>query len=156
MSHKSGHIIIERSANSSLREKQSLFVYLSALLIEEAYERGYELTFGEAWRSDEQAEINAVGPVMRDRVSKVIEFLAPMLAMKISNNGKIRGSRNSLHQDRLALDLNLFKNGAYLTGTEAHRELGEWWERQHPLCRWGGRFEDADGNHYSLEHEGRQ
>jgi hypothetical protein len=30
--------------------------------------------------------------------------------------------------------------------------LGKYWKRQHPLCRWGGDFQD--GNHYSLEHEG--
>jgi len=39
-----------------------------------------------------------------------------------------------------------------LGDTEAHRELGEWWEKQHPQARWGGRFKD--GNHYSFEHEG--
>jgi hypothetical protein len=27
--------------------------------------------------------------------------------------------------------------------------LGEFWEGLHPLCRWGGRFND--GNHYSIE-----
>lgn len=154
MSHKSGHAIIERNASSSLREKQSLFVFLVSLLIEEAYDRGFELTFGEAWRSDEQAEINAIGPTLRDRVARAIEIFAPRLAIKIGNNGNTSGIRNSLHQERLAIDLHLFKNGAYLTGTEAHRELGEWWERLHPLCRWGGRFND--GNHYSLEHEGRK
>lgn len=64
------------------------------------------------------------------------------------------GSSRSCHQLKLAIDLNLFRAGVYLTRTEDHRELGEWWERQHPLCRWGGRFQD--GNHYSLEHEGRK
>lgn len=101
-----------------LREKQSLFVRLVGLLIAEAYERGYELTFGET---------------VRDRA---------------------KAKSYSLHPDRLAIDLNLFKDGQYLTSTEAHRELGEWWEQLHPLCRWGGRFND--GNHYSLEHEGRK
>lgn len=32
-------------------------------------------------------------------------------------------------------------------------EIGLKWEGMHPLCRWGGRFNDA--NHFSLEHEGR-
>jgi len=58
---------------------------------------------------------------------------------------------NSLHYIRLAADLNLFKDGKYLTSTEDHRELGEWWESIGGS--WGGRF--ADGNHYSLEHNGR-
>lgn len=58
----------------------------------------------------------------------------------------------SLHGLRLAVDFNLFLGGKLLTGTEDHKLLGEWWEKQHPLCRWGGRFND--GNHYSIEHEG--
>ena len=110
-----------------LRPKQSLFVELVAALIVEAGNLGYALTFGEAYRSPEEAE----------RLAKL---------------GK--GIKNSLHTSRLAIDLNLFKNKRYVTSTEAHRPLGEWWERQHDLCRWGGRF--GDGNHYSMEHEGRQ
>ena len=59
---------------------------------------------------------------------------------------------NSLHGKRLAIDLNLFRNGEYLTTTEAHLPLGEFWERLGGT--WGGRFSKPDGNHYSLEHEG--
>ena len=53
---------------------------------------------------------------------------------------------NSLHYKRLAIDLNLFKDGKYLTGTEDHKFLGEFWEMLDPKNRWGGRFND--GNHY--------
>ena len=56
------------------------------------------------------------------------------------------GASNSKHKKRLAIDLNLFKNGAYLRKTEDHRPLGEWWERQGGI--WGGNFERRDGNHY--------
>lgn len=59
---------------------------------------------------------------------------------------------DSLHHIGLAIDLNLFKDGKYLTETEDHRELGEFWE--FIGGSWGGRF--GDGNHYSLEHRGRQ
>ncbi len=62
------------------------------------------------------------------------------------------GHPNSVHRRRLAVDLNLFQNGKYLTATEDHRVLGEWWKSQHPLARWGGDFED--GNHYSFEWDG--
>jgi hypothetical protein len=54
------------------------------------------------------------------------------------------GSRSSRHKSRLAIDLNLFKDGVYLTSTEDHRELGEYWESLGGI--WGGRFND--GNHY--------
>ena len=59
---------------------------------------------------------------------------------------------NSLHYIRLAIDLNLFKDGKYLTTTEAHTPLGEYWESKGGS--WGGRFND--GNHYSLAHEGKK
>lgn len=106
----------------TLGEKQREFSRHVALLILKAYELGYEITFGEAWRSPEEATR--------------------------------RGFPNSLHRDRLAIDLNLFKDGVYLTKTEDHRELGEWWEKQHELACWGGRFND--GNHYSFTHNGRK
>lgn len=113
----------------TLREKQSLFAELAARLIQHARWLGFEVTLGEAWRSPAEAE-------------------------RLAEIGL--GIRNSLHCARLAIDLNLFKAGNYLTSNEAHRPLGEWWEQQHPLCRWGGRFGKPDGNHYSVEHGGRQ
>ena len=111
----------------TLREKQSLFASLVAPLIQHAIASGYEVTLGEALRSPEEA-------------------------LRLSKLGT--GIALSLHRLKLAIDLNLFKDGVYLTSTAAHRPLGEWWEAQHPLCRWGGRFKD--GNHYSLAHGGRQ
>jgi hypothetical protein len=59
-------------------------------------------------------------------------------------------SKNSLHYKRLAIDLNLFKSGKYLTETSDHEPFGEYWESLGGS--WGGRFND--GNHYSLEHNG--
>lgn len=53
-------------------------------------------------------------------------------------------SDNSDHYDRLAADLNLFKDGVFLKTTEAHRPFGEYWESLGH--KWGGRFND--GNHY--------
>jgi hypothetical protein len=105
----------------TLRQKQSIFTFLVARLIIFANENGYELTFGEAWRTPEQAALNAKKGI---------------------------GIVNSLHIKKLAIDLNLFKDGKYLSNTENHRILGEWWEKQHKHCRWGGRFND--GNHYEF------
>ena len=62
------------------------------------------------------------------------------------------GIRNSLHTYKLAVDLNLFYQGEWLRGTNDHIMFGEWWEKLHPLCRWGGRFND--GNHYSVTWKG--
>jgi hypothetical protein len=62
--------------------------------------------------------------------------------------------KNSLHYLKLAGDINLFKNGVYLTETSDHQAAGEFWESIGGS--WGGRFRKKDGNHYSLEHNGRR
>lgn len=117
----------------TLGQKQRLFCYLVAELIVFAYNEGYELTFGEAWRTPEQAALNAKNGV---------------------------GIANSLHTRRLAIDLNLFRDvdsdgtPDYLTDSEDYATLGAYWKTLHPLCRWGGDFSRPDGNHFSLEHEG--
>jgi hypothetical protein len=60
------------------------------------------------------------------------------------------GHQRSLHKKRLAIDLNLFKDGIFVRTTEGHKELGEWWESIGGS--WGGRFQDAP--HFSLSHGG--
>ena len=56
---------------------------------------------------------------------------------------------NSFHYSRLAIDLNLFKDGVYLETTEAHRPLANYWKLLDVECTWGGDFKNKDGNHYS-------
>ncbi|HEI6943019.1 M15 family metallopeptidase [Yersinia enterocolitica] len=110
----------------TLSEKQAVFTVMIAQLINWADEHGYRLTFGEAWRTPEQAALNA-------------------------KNGK--GITNSLHTQRLAVDFNLFINGQYQDKSEAYKPLGEYWESIGGA--WGGRFKsNPDGNHFSLEHNG--
>jgi len=138
----------------TLREKQSLFVRLIGKLIAWADENGYELTWGEAKRSDEQAEINALGQIRRTELADLVRAQFPTLASKIVNNGAANGIRGSLHEVGLAVDLNLFRAGKFLSTSKDHEPLGLHWESLNPLCRWGGRFND--GNHYSLEHEGKK
>jgi hypothetical protein len=108
----------------SLRARQSEFARHVALLIERATTLGYEVTLGEAYRPPETAALYA-------------------------RQG--RGIVASQHCQKLAIDLNLFRDGVYLTTAEAHRPLGEWWERLGPGHRWGGNFERKDGNHYELQ-----
>ncbi len=57
-------------------------------------------------------------------------------------------SKNSFHYKRLAIDLNLFKDGVYLTKTEDHKPFGDYWKSLGGT--WGGDFIRQDGNHYSL------
>ena len=115
---------------TTLRQKQSLYAKLVGSLILKAYELGYEVTLGDAYRD----------PRLHGAMGKKVGY----------------GAANSCHKLRLAIDLNLFKNGVFLETTEGHRLLGEWWEKQHKLCRWGGRFKIPDGNHYEFScSEGR-
>lgn len=112
----------------NLAQKQRAFPPLVARLITFAYERGYEITFGEAYRP-------------------------PEVAAMYKQRGI--GISNSLHWSKLAIDLNLFRGGKWLTRTEDHRELGEFWESLSTPeieCSWGGHF--FDGNHYSVSHNG--
>lgn len=139
----------------TLGELQELhFRLFTTKLVPKAYELGFTMRWGEALRSDEQAEINAIGFDGRIMLANMIQIRFPDLAEKIRNNGKANGIRNSVHGDKLAIDLNLFRNGAWLASTDDHRPLGEYWETLHPLCRWGGRW--GDGNHYSVEFQGRK
>jgi len=55
--------------------------------------------------------------------------------------------KRSLHYIRLAVDLNLFKDGVWLKETKDHAYLGAFWEAMGGT--WGGRFDD--GNHYALK-----
>ena len=111
----------------TLGEKQRRFTELVGRLITWAYANGFELTFGEAYRTPEQAALNA-------------------------KTGA--GISNSLHTKRLAADLNLFIDGVYQTATEAYKPLGEYWKTLDPEAAWGGDFSKPDGNHFSLAHEG--
>lgn len=113
----------------TLGQKQRLFTRLVAKLIEFAYSQGYELSLGDAYRD----------PRVHGDMGVKKSYSAP----------------NSSHKERLAIDLNLFEDGAYLTTTEAHKPLGEYWKSLHADCRWGGDFKNADGNHYSMTHQGR-
>lgn len=131
---------------------QRLFFHLVIRWANWAEARGYSFTWGEAFRSDEQAEINVAGILGRERMAILLEKEFPQMAAAIRNNGKANGIRLTAHGQRLALDLNAFKAGELLTRTEEWRELGEYWEDLHESCRWGGHF--GDGNHLSMEFNG--
>ena len=109
-----------------LGKKQELFMRLLPRLINKAHELGFEIRGGDLFRDW--------------RVHG-----------KFGYKGSYSSAR-SCHKLKLAIDLFLMLNGRFLRKTKEYKELGEWWEKQHPLCRWGGRF--GDGNHFSLTHQG--
>jgi hypothetical protein len=106
---------------------QEQFAQAAALLIQKAKELGYGVTLGEAWRTPEQAALNASRGI---------------------------GIADSLHCERLAIDLNLFKDGVYLTAPDAYVELGTWWKAQGTSYRFGGDFQIKDYDHFSITPDG--
>lgn len=111
-----------------LGQKQRLFSRLTIQLYQHIIDQGYEFTYGDAYRD-----------------SRVFGE---------AGDSKGYGRSKSNHKVRLAIDINLFKDGEYLTRTIDHAPIGEYWESLHEDCTWGGRFND--GNHYSFVHNGRR
>lgn len=110
---------------SALQEEFSQAV---AKLLQKGPELGYSITLGEAWRTPEQALLNA-------------------------QHGT--GIAHSLHIYRLAIDINCFKDGALIKDGSQLKDLGEWWKTLGPMYRWGGDFKHLpDGNHFSLSPDG--
>jgi hypothetical protein len=108
-----------------LSEKQQVFCMNASMLIKYIFSKGYSCTFGETYRTPEQAEI-------------------------YFKQGT--GIKNSLHCKRLAIDLNLFSpSGEYLTDSKEYEMFGNFWQNLHPSNRWGGTFPKPDGNHFEMK-----
>lgn len=114
-------------ADLTLGEQQRLFTHLLAQFLCWASDRGYEVSLGEAWRPPETAALYA-------------------------QQG--RGIANSLHCQRLAVDLNIFRGEVLLTTADELRPLGLQWQTYDSRCAWGGTFTKPDCDHFSMEWEG--
>lgn len=95
----------------TLRQEQMMFTKDVVLLLQKAIELDYEVTLGEVERPQEMQEI-------------------------YFKTGRSK-TRDSQHSKRLAIDLNLFKNGR-LCSAEEIKPLGKWWESLSEKNRWGG------------------
>ncbi len=106
-----------------LLELQQLFARDTLKLFQFIEDHNYTFTYGEAYRTPEQAELDAKTGI---------------------------GIANSLHIKRLAIDINIFnEKGEYLNKTEDYELFGKFWESICPTNRWGGHFEKiVDGNHF--------
>lgn len=115
----------------TLGQLQKLHPLLTAKLIQYVDSQGLQMTWGETYRPPAQAAANAASGA---------------------------GIIHSLHIQRLAVDLQLFKSGEYLTddSTGAYTLAGVFWESLDPLARWGGRFARRDYDHFSLTFGGFQ
>lgn len=112
----------------TLVDLQQTFTRCVAALISYATSAGIGLTFGDAFRSQEEAA----------RLARVG-----------------LGIKDSVHCARLAVDFNAFVDGHYTMDPAVYEKLGVYWEGLWTLARWGGRFTRHDYGHFSFEYEGR-
>lgn len=115
------------TTEDSMSALQEEFAQSAAKLIQKAAELGYGVTLGEAWRTQEQASLDAAKGI---------------------------GIAHSLHEERLAIDLNLFKDGIFLTAPDAYIQLGDFWKTLGPAYRYGGDFTSKDYDHFSISPDG--
>lgn len=142
--------------SESLGQKRDRFTReLAEWILEVNRIPGYTLRLCEVLRSDEQSEINALGAEGRKALVAYLMPRFPQLAEKIKNNVG-SGIRTSVHMSGLAADAQLFVGGEWISdGASPYWvKIGEIWENRGVDHRWGGRF--GDGNHVSIEHEGRK
>ena len=106
----------------SLSQTQIEFTSMIARLILHAEQLGYGLTFGDAYR--DKRVFGEVG------------------------EAKGYGNPRSNHKKRLAVDFNLFKDGAYTTDPKPYEELHDYWRSI------GGATIETDLNHFSINYRG--
>lgn len=111
-----------------LLEKQQTLAMMLAKLLVEMKSKGFDPVISDAYRN----------PMVFGPIGTRIGY----------------GHPKSAHKRKLAIDIDLFKDGQYLISTEHHRQFGEFWKSLDPDARWGGDFKEPDGNHYSITYEG--
>lgn len=115
-----------------LSEQQSYFLADVAKLIQFILSLGYMVTGGELWRSDAEAWINALPA-------------GSLLRAETPQGGDAHyhdavggyGIQNSLHRTKLAIDLNVIKNGALVEDLATLTPIGNYWEGLSPANRAG-------------------
>jgi len=126
----------------NLGQRQEWFAFLLPRLIDKAHKLGFHVRCGDLFRDPR------VHGFIGERGALWIRDMFKLLKIRKAPK-ELYGSKNSQHKNKCAIDLNLrHPTTGMVWGTKGHEELGEWWEKQHPYCRWGGRYND--GNHYEF------
>lgn len=110
---------------SQLQDSQVMFAVNVGRLLTWCTGAGIRVRLGEAWRPD-------------------------WVAAEYAKQGK--GSKNSLHIDRLAIDL-------LMDQPEDYKKAADFWKRLHPDNCWGGDFTGntaGDIYHFSMSMGGRK
>jgi len=123
----------------SLSQDQQLFTQNIAKLILRASTLRIGLTFGEAYRTNDQQYLYYHG-------------------LSISPTGQLvkanvhSWTMQSNHLRRLAVDFNFFIDGKLTYDPKEPKliELGKYWESLHPANRWGGFWKRHDTPHFEM------
>jgi len=121
-----------------LSHHQQLFSRDIAKLILKAHSLGINLTFGEAYRTEDQQQLYYHGKTICNNNGIIT----------IINDRKRSKTMKSNHLRRLAVDFNFFINGVLTYKHPLIDKLGKYWESLSPLNRWGGNFK----NFYDAPH----
>lgn len=113
-----------------LSVQQQIFSQDVAKLIFYANLLGINLTFGEAYRSEDQQELYYYGKTIRVDDGE----------LEIINAKKRTRTMNSYHLKRLAIDFNFFIRGKLYYKHELIDMIGLYWETLSIYNRWGGNF----------------
>ena len=106
----------------SLRMEQSAFAKDTVKLYVFIENNGAEFTYGEAQRTIDQQEIYV-------------------------KSGKSK-TMKSYHLQKLAVDLNIFKDGIWFQKKDELQVYGDFWESLNPLNQWGGNWSFYDAPHF--------
>lgn len=111
---------------SDLVTAQQAFAQMVGHLLNHIYSQGFAVTLDECYRPHDVAQL-------------------------YQEQG--RGIGNSLHTQRLAIDLNLWQGEHLCQVAGEYKPFGDWWTAQHVNNRWGGNFTNTktggDYRHFS-------
>ena len=123
----------------SLSKTQQEFTLDIARLIAFADQQGIKLTFGEAYRTNDQQELYFTGKTLRIEDGE----------LEVISGKKRTKTMNSKHLSRLAVDFNFFKDGKLTYKLEDIEILGDYWESLNKNNRAGMFFKSFyDAPHF--------
>ena len=113
-----------------LSERQIYFRNMFSVFLVWAISQDYDFSIGEVFRP---GKLKYRCPCCR----KDFEFSLQDVYIYMKRSK----ARHSKHQDKLAFDIFLYKNGEFLAAKGAYHPLSEFWKKLDRRNRWGGDFE---------------
>lgn len=123
-----------------LSERQVYFRNMFSVFLVWAISKGYNFSIGEVFRP---GKLRYCCPHCR----KDFEFNLQDVYVRMKRSK----AKHSKHQDKLAFDIFLYKDGKFVTAKGAYHPLARFWVKLDKRNRWGGNFVGLD-DPYHFEH----